>query len=96
VQSTAGGRWQIRQAGVASHYLGQSENTAHFGLGSLRVPVYRVEVVWPSGRRSRALCVSRNSTIEMVEPDGDDEPRLQRLTRLWGRTRMGAGAYRCP
>ena len=95
VQSTAGGRWQIRQVGVGSHYLGQSENTAHFGLGSLRVPVYRVEVVWPSGRRSRALCVSRNSTIEMVEPDGDDEPRLQRLTRLWGRTRMGAGAYRC-
>ena len=40
---------QIREIGSSAAFLGQGENTAHFGLG-LRsdIPLYRVRVLWPS------------------------------------------------
>lgn len=43
-----GSRPQVRVIGAATHYLGQSERVAHFGLGPRGgAPVARVELTWP-------------------------------------------------
>jgi hypothetical protein len=62
---------QIREIEAGSHYLGQSESTAHFGLGSGSAPVHRVEVYWPAtGRTTGFSDVARNSEILAIEPVG--------------------------
>jgi enediyne biosynthesis protein E4 len=53
VQVEAGGAWQVRQLGVGSHFFGQAEAVAHFGLGEGHAPVHRVEVTWPASGRQR-------------------------------------------
>ena len=43
---------QLRVIGASTHYLGQSERVAHFGLGERDgAPVRRVEVTWPRSRQ---------------------------------------------
>jgi hypothetical protein len=41
----------LRTNDSVTHFLGQSERVAHFGLGPDVSEVARVEVTWPSGRR---------------------------------------------
>ncbi|PRQ06907.1 CRTAC1 family protein [Enhygromyxa salina] len=52
VQVEPNGPWQVREVGVASHFLGEGELIQHFGLGDgfeLGVDtVHRVEVEWPA------------------------------------------------
>jgi hypothetical protein len=48
VQAEEGGPWQVRQIGVGSHFFGQPEPHAHFGLGDSEAPLHRVEVEWPA------------------------------------------------
>ncbi len=60
---------QVRQINAGSHFLGQSEFSAHFGLGSGADPVERVEVFWPaSGRTSVLRSPPRNATLTVIEP----------------------------
>ncbi len=47
-----GGAAQVREMGSVSHFLGQSERVAHFGLGEGTTRVAEVRVRWPSGRAS--------------------------------------------
>jgi hypothetical protein len=47
VQAVEGGPWQVREIGVGSHFFGQQEAVAHFGLGEAEV-LHRVEVSWPA------------------------------------------------
>lgn len=47
VQAVEGGPWQIREVGVGSHFLGESELIQHFGLGPGAQTAFRVEVEWP-------------------------------------------------
>lgn len=47
VTPKTGGRSQIRQMGVSSHFLGQSELVAHFGLGAHESTVDTVTITWP-------------------------------------------------
>ena len=68
IQQVMGGNRQVREVGVGSHFLGQSERTAHFGLGPAAGPVHRVRVSWPSGALSILSEVSPNQTIVVVEP----------------------------
>ena len=42
-----GGNSQVRQLGGASHFLGQSELVAHFGIGPATSSIDRVSVRWP-------------------------------------------------
>ena len=42
-----GGKSQIREMGVSSHFLGQSELVAHFGLGTHESTVDTVTIRWP-------------------------------------------------
>ena len=67
VQVAPGGPWQIREMGTSTHFLGQSENVAHFGLGPGSAPVAAVEVTWPSGLTSQRSNVDRNSTLLVRE-----------------------------
>ncbi|KIG12425.1 ASPIC/UnbV domain-containing protein [Enhygromyxa salina] len=52
VQVEPDGPWQIREVGVASHFLGEGELIQHFGLGHgfelEQDTVHRVEVEWPA------------------------------------------------
>ncbi|MEM7153126.1 MAG: CRTAC1 family protein [Myxococcota bacterium] len=48
VQTEPGAPIMMRHIGVASHYLAQAENIAHFGLGYGLAPVHSVEVYWPA------------------------------------------------
>ena len=68
VQTVALGTTQIREIGIGSHYLGQSERTAHFGLPAGASPVHLVTISWPSGQVQQFSDVARNTTLVAVEP----------------------------
>jgi hypothetical protein len=68
VQEDAGGPKQLREIGSVTHFLGQSESIAHFGLGDGRGPVASVEIVWPSGKTQLLTKVARNATLVVREP----------------------------
>jgi hypothetical protein len=68
IQPVAFGPTQVREIGVGSHFLGQSERTAHFGLGSGTTPVHDVSISWPSGAIQHFSNVARNATLVAVEP----------------------------
>ena len=76
LQQVEGGQEQLAVIGSVSHFLGQSEKVAHFGLGTMNEPspVYRVRIVWPSGIEQELFDVARNQQITIVESaciDGD-------------------------
>ena len=50
-----GGPPQLREVGVGSHFLGQSESVAHFGLGAWRGSVHRLVVTWPASGETVVL-----------------------------------------
>jgi hypothetical protein len=60
---------QVREVGVATHFLGQSERVAHFGLGKHRGRIAKVVVEWPSGRTQVFRGVRANQTLIAIEPD---------------------------
>jgi len=69
VQTIVGGEVQLRELDAGSHFLGQSEFTAHFGLGKGDTPIHEVRVVWPkSGAVQVFNEVARNTTLSVVEP----------------------------
>ena len=77
VQPEIDGPAQTRVIGAATHFLGQSERTAHFGLTRVGGPVERVLVHWPGGKTQGLTDVARNSTVLFEEAncadvDGDN------------------------
>lgn len=70
VRATPGGAVQRREIGVASHFLGQSERVAHFGLGEVE-QVAEVVVRFPAtGRTVTRTDVPADQMLTIVEPDG--------------------------
>jgi hypothetical protein len=68
VRTAPGGGEQTREINAGSHYLGQSELTAHFGLGSGTQPIDQVRVVWPRSGEVRILRnVARNRALTLRE-----------------------------
>jgi len=59
----------VRQINAGSHYLGQSEFTAHFGLGPAAGMVDRVHIKWSSGIEQLFQDVAANTVLVAVEPD---------------------------
>ncbi len=71
VQAVPGGTTQMREMGTSTHFLGQSELTAHFGLGSRSPdPVHSVKVTWPGGDTHEVHGVARNQTLLLRRFDG--------------------------
>lgn len=69
VQATPDGPQQTRHIGVGSHFFGQGEAAAHFGVGRGRDPLHRVEVLWPSTGQTRVLeRVPRNQVLLVAPP----------------------------
>jgi hypothetical protein len=91
IQPVALGPKQIREIGVASHYLGQSERIAHFGLGTGTGPVHSVTISWPSGQSQQFPNVARNTTLVANEPPIVQTPALDGigLTMLIGLLTLG-------
>ncbi len=67
VRVSAGGRVFTRYHDGKSGYLSQSALPLYFGLGSARI-AERIEVLWPSGRRSVLERVAANRTVRIEEP----------------------------
>ncbi|ELS02827.1 hypothetical protein Xen7305DRAFT_00025450 [Xenococcus sp. PCC 7305] len=68
VVATEDGPEQIREISASSDYLGQSEITAHFGLGDLPNDlVHQVRIQWPSGIIQEFDNVSANQMLTIVE-----------------------------
>lgn len=68
VQVVPGGPWQVRQIGVGSHFFGQQDAAAHFGLGQGEQPVHRVEITWPvSGHQVVLDEVARDQVVVVHE-----------------------------
>jgi hypothetical protein len=66
---------QVREIEAGSSFLGQSERTAHFGLGPGSDPVHRVLVYWPAtGRSVEFTDVERNGTLSAEEPTDAQDP----------------------
>lgn len=59
---------QIGEVNAGSHYLAQSEFTAHFGLGTLAGTIDRIEIEWPSGVVQELTDVVANQLIIATEP----------------------------
>jgi hypothetical protein len=70
VTARPGGPTQRVEYGSVSYYLGQSEATAHFGLGDLSGRVARVRVRWPAGGTSELRDVRPGRVITIEEPRG--------------------------
>jgi hypothetical protein len=68
LQAIEGGPEQVREIGTASHFLGQSERIAHFGLGPADGAVHRVSVRWPSGLTAEYLDVPPGTLLVATEP----------------------------
>ncbi|MDQ1520230.1 MAG: peroxidase [Actinomycetota bacterium] len=68
LRKRAGDRPQVRLYDSVSHFLGQSDVAAHFGLGRVDGRVAEVRVQWPSGRVSVARDVGVDREILLVEP----------------------------
>jgi hypothetical protein len=60
---------QVREIGSVSHFQGQSEREAHFGLGRGVERVAQLDVRWPSGRTVRLTDVPARQTLVLVEPE---------------------------
>ncbi len=67
VRVSAAGRVQTRSHDGKSGYLSQSALPEYFGLGD-SAEVERVEVLWPSGRRSSVERPKVNATLRIEEP----------------------------
>jgi hypothetical protein len=61
---------QVHEVDAGSHFLGQSDNTAHFGLGTgpPGATVYEVKVTFPSGRTRTISYQPHNTTLVVIEP----------------------------
>ena len=60
---------QVRHIGIGTHYQGQSEFAAHFGLNGIGAsPVHEVRVFWPvTGEEQILTDVPRNRTLVVHE-----------------------------
>jgi hypothetical protein len=83
IQAIALGPTQVREIGVGTHFLGQSERTAHFGLGTGITPVHDVTISWPSGQTQQFSNVVRNTTLVAVEPVVINAPVLHGTSLAW-------------
>ena len=64
VQANPGGPWQYREVGAATHFLGQSENVLHFGLGDAGGRVAKIALYFPAtGQLVRHKDVAANQTL---------------------------------
>jgi hypothetical protein len=71
VRAVADGPVQVREIDGGSHFLGQSERIAHFGLDGGAPTVAEIEVEWPAtGRRVVFRQVPRNRVLAVSEPAG--------------------------
>jgi hypothetical protein len=71
VQAVEDGPEQLRVLESVTHFQGQSERVAHFGLGDLEgATVHRVTVSWPSGRVSELRDVAVRQLLVLDEPPG--------------------------
>jgi hypothetical protein len=69
VQVSPAGPVQVRQIGVAGHFLSETELGAHFGLGAGIDSVHEVRVTWPaSGEEVVLHDVPANRRMSVVEP----------------------------
>jgi hypothetical protein len=69
VVRSRGERAIVREVSGGNHFLGQSELTAHFGLGRLHGEIAELRVRWPSGRESVRHDVPARSTVMVEEPE---------------------------
>jgi len=65
---TISGDELIRELDAGSHFLGQSEAIAHFGLGNLAGSIDRLTLEWPSGQVSEYLSVLPGQRLVLSEP----------------------------
>ena len=69
LQAIQGGPIQMREVSAGSHFLGQSEFTAHFGLGDQGPPpARRLTIGWPSGVVQVMENLEIDRTLVVVEP----------------------------
>lgn len=65
----AGSPVLVKEIGSGSHYLGQSDRVAHFGLGFGDEPVAQVQVYWPASDQIQIFAgVPRNTELVAIEP----------------------------
>jgi hypothetical protein len=73
----AAGTRRLRLIGTVTHFLGQSEAVAHFGLGQAGATVPLIEIKWPTGKIEGLEDVPVRTTVTIQESactdgDGDD------------------------
>ena len=89
----AAGRTQVAARFGGGSYQSASDQRLHFGLGPARV-VDRVEVTWPSGRRSCYQGLAAGTGYRLREGDAVPKPlagfpaAIQRRVQIGGRSRL--------
>jgi hypothetical protein len=69
LEAVEGGPLQVRQIGATSHFLGESERVAHFGLGVHPGRVHRLTVEWPGLGTASYDAVPVNQTLVAIRPE---------------------------
>ncbi|MCB9703043.1 MAG: CRTAC1 family protein [Myxococcales bacterium] len=65
----AGGPIQVREIGVGSHFLGEGELAAHFGVGAGVTKIHALRVRWPaSGAEVTLTDLATSRRVQVVEP----------------------------
>ncbi len=67
VDVRAGGRWQRVEYGSITHFIGQSEALAHFGIGR-SVTVDAIRIFWPSGKVQGLGPLAADRMYTITEP----------------------------
>ncbi len=75
VIARAGGRAQLRLAGVTQGFLSSSDPTLVFGLGTLE-RVEELEITWPLGKVERFTALAAGTRVTIAEGSGAAASRL--------------------
>jgi hypothetical protein len=75
VVARAGGRAQLRLAGMAEGFLSSSDPTLVFGLGTLE-RVDELEVTWPLGKVERFPALAAGTRVTIAEGSASEASRL--------------------
>jgi hypothetical protein len=62
--------FMVGEVNAGSHFLSQSEFTAHFGLGESTV-ADEITIVWPGGLQQRLVEIAADSLVTAFETPGD-------------------------
>ena len=78
---TEGAIPQVKELSGSSHFLSQSEDIVHFGLGEHDGPLHSLVIHWPSGRSQTLHRIAPRQRVRVLEPVSYAEWQVRQTPR---------------